>query len=89
MAMADKVDYEENRIKEEREEVEEDLKKKKEIFATDIVKFQAEIDTLKEYGSRFMAKDVNEKIRGYNERLDAMLKERTKINEDEELLGWG
>lgn len=87
--MADKVDQEENRIKEEREEVEENLKKHKDVFTNDIQKYQTEIDSLKDFGSRFMAKDVNEKIRGFNERLDSMLKERAKINEDEELLGWG
>ena len=34
-----------------------------------------------------MAKDVNEKIRVFNERLQVMLHDREKINEDEELLG--
>ena len=45
------------------------------------------MDTLKEFGSRYLAKDVNTKIDNLNEKLSEMLKTREKINEDEELLG--
>lgn len=46
-----------------------------------------DLEGLKDYGSRFNSPEVNQKIDGYNEHLNILVKRRDKVNEDEMLLG--
>ena len=43
--------------------------------------------TLKEFGSRYLSKDINTKIDALNDKLQEMLKTRTRIIEDYDILG--
>ena len=45
------------------------------------------MDTLKEFGSRYLSKDINTKIDALNDKLQEMLKTRTRIIEDYDILG--
>ena len=46
------------------------------------------MDTLKEYGSRYLvSQGINAKIDAYNDKLQEMLKTRTRIIEDYDILG--
>jgi len=45
------------------------------------------VDTLKEFGSRYLSKDINTKIDALNDKLQEMLKTRTRIIEDYDILG--
>lgn len=49
--------------------IEEDLKVRREKFIKSTESFLQDIDGLKDYGSRFMAKEMNEKVKVLNERL--------------------
>lgn len=73
----------------EREDHEKKLSLEKDTFFVEIESYLKEIDGLKDFGSRYLAKDVNEKIIGYNDRLNEMIAKRDKINKDEDDLGTG
>ena len=45
------------------------------------------MDTLKEFGSRYLAKDIKTKIDALNDNLQEILKTRTRIIEDYDILG--
>ena len=45
------------------------------------------MDTLKEFGGRYLYKDMNIKIDALNDKLQEMLKTRTRIIEDYDILG--
>ena len=45
------------------------------------------MDTLKEFGCRYLSKDINTKIDALNDKLQEMLKTRTRIIEDYDILG--
>ena len=45
------------------------------------------MDTLKEFGGRYLYKDMNTKIDALNDKLQEMLKTRTRIIEDYDILG--
>ena len=53
----------------------------------DIETFIKEVDTLKEFGGRYLYKDMNTKIDALNDKLQEMLKTRTRIIEDYDILG--
>ena len=83
----DLVDQEEERIKKERERLEEELNKERDLLIKEIDQFMKDLETLKDFGSRFNSSEVNQKIEGFNEHLNILLKRREKVNEDELLLG--
>ena len=82
-----KVDEHDDRIKQERDKHEFQLNREKDQFLIDIETFIKEVDTLKEFGGRYLYKDMNTKIDALNDKLQEMLKTRTRIIEDYDILG--
>ena len=82
-----KVDEHDDRIKQERDKHEFQLNREKDQFLIDIETFIKEVDTLKEFGGRYLYKDMNIKIDALNDKLQEMLKTRTRIIEDYDILG--
>ena len=82
-----KVDEHDERIKQERDKHEFQLNREKDQFLIDIETFIKEVDTLKEFGGRYLYKDMNTKIDALNDKLQEMLKTRTRIIEDYDILG--
>ena len=82
-----KVEQEEERIMQAREQIEANLKEQINKFTNSIEEFIKQIDGLKEYGTRFMANKMNETISQLNKELNDKLSERDEINQNEELLG--
>lgn len=85
--MMGKVDEHDERIKQERDKHEFQLNREKDQFLIDIETFIKEVDTLKEFGGRYLYKDMNTKIDALNDKLQEMLKTRTRIIEDYDILG--
>ena len=85
--MMGKVDEHDDRIKQERDKHEFQLNREKDQFLIDIETFIKEVDTLKEFGGRYLYKDMNTKIDALNDKLQEMLKTRTRIIEDYDILG--
>ena len=85
--MMGKVDEHDDRIKQERDKHEFQLNREKDQFLIDIETFIKEVDTLKEFGGRYLYKDMNIKIDALNDKLQEMLKTRTRIIEDYDILG--
>ena len=84
-----KVDYEENRLRREREELEGRLKKKRDEFALNIDDLAAKIDQLKvQFTSHLQVKEANEQIDILARRLQEYLAEMADINYKDELLGF-
>ena len=82
------VDYNENRVRAEREDLETKLRKRKSDFTANLDTIATQIEKLKDASSTYVYKDVNEQIDNYNKKLKEYNAELIEINQKEELIGW-
>jgi len=84
-----KIDHEELRVKRDREDLENKLRKRKEEFLQNIDFVFQHIDLIKTtWTDNFMVKDANAAIDGLVKKVEDYIEDMTDINEKEELIGW-
>ncbi len=84
-----KIDHEELRVKRDREELENKLRKRKEDFLQNIDFVFNQIDQIKtNFTDNFMVKDANAQIEALVKKVEDYIEDMGDINEKEELIGW-
>lgn len=77
------IDQQENKLKQERNEIDESLRKQKSDFTELIKTIVADLDTVKNYENKRKEEEHNKKIAEINQTLHQLTEEMIKINEQE------
>ena len=87
-AITSDVELNENRIRADREELEDKLRKKREDFRKSLDSVASSIERLKDYATSFEKEKANDEIDTYQRKLRDAEAEASDINTKEEKIGW-
>ena len=86
-SLMDQVALEEEKIREERTRIENQLRARRDGFQVEIEQLCRESESLEEFESVFMVKEANEQVDRLNDSLKALTAQMVDINLNEDLLG--